>query len=149
MSVVEKRKYIQENVDGVPKDIISRWVQKWANIRGIQPTHPDYERAHKFFLSLPADMNLNEKRQLLRKTFPNVSTPSIKRWLKKWSDEAIPVGAPPSHPERENAREIFFNMPRDLTIEEKRKFLREKMPNVNRRTICYWSHQWQSEIYTE
>ena len=87
MSVVEKRKHIQENVDGVPKDTISRWVQKWANIRGIQPTHPDCERTHKFFLSLPADMNLNEKRKFLREKMPHVNRGTIYRWVRKWQSE--------------------------------------------------------------
>ena len=87
MSVVEKRKHIQENVDGVTKGTITRWVQKWANITGIQPTHPDYERTHKFFLSLPADMNLNEKRKFLREKMPHVNRRTINKWVRKWQSE--------------------------------------------------------------
>ena len=37
----------------------------------------------------------------------------------------------------------------NLTIEEKREFLREKMPNVNRRTIYDWTRKWQSELTTK
>ena len=53
MSVVEKRHFLQNHFKDIQNGKISRWVKQWTNIVGRQPTHPDYERAHKFFLLLP------------------------------------------------------------------------------------------------
>ena len=53
-----------------------------------------------------------------------------------------------SQPRRDiktSAQEFFFSLSHSLTIQEKRKFLREKMPNVNSRTIYDWVKKWQSE----
>ena len=46
--------------------------------------HPEYAETHKFFRSLPLDMPLSEKRNLLSNKFSNVSKTSINRWTRKW-----------------------------------------------------------------
>ena len=46
---------------------------------------PEYAPAHKFFLSLPADMPLKEKRKLLYAKFPSVIKDRIRLWVRKWT----------------------------------------------------------------
>jgi len=46
--------------------------------------HPECVPAHKFFLSLPSDMHLREKRKLLYAKFPDVPARTIRRWVSKW-----------------------------------------------------------------
>ena len=46
---------------------------------------PEYVPAHDFFLSLPADMPLKEKRKLLFANFPSVTKRIIYKWVRKWS----------------------------------------------------------------
>ena len=46
--------------------------------------HPDHIPAREYFLSLPPDMPLKEKRRLLYTTFRNVSKRTIRRWTYKW-----------------------------------------------------------------
>ena len=45
---------------------------------------PEYVPAHEFFLSLPTDMPLQEKRKSLYGKFPNVRKRTIRRWISKW-----------------------------------------------------------------
>ena len=47
-------------------------------------------------------------------------------------------------PERKEAHELYLSLPSDMDISEKRKLLREKFPNVNRKNIERWVRQWQS-----
>ena len=45
---------------------------------------PEYMPAHDLFFSLPLDMPLTEKRQLLYSKFPNVNKRLVRRWVQKW-----------------------------------------------------------------
>ena len=45
----------------------------------------EYAPAHDFFLSLPPDMSLKEKRRLLYAKFPNVRKGTIYNWVLRWS----------------------------------------------------------------
>ena len=45
---------------------------------------PEYIPAYEFFLSLPADMLLQEKQKLLYGKFPHVSKRTIRSWVLKW-----------------------------------------------------------------
>jgi len=47
--------------------------------------HPDQIPAREYFLSLPSDMPLKEKRRLLYTTFRNVDQSTIYRWVRKWT----------------------------------------------------------------
>ena len=46
---------------------------------------PEYVPAQTFFLSLPPDMPLREKRKLLHTKFPNVTKDRIGKWVRKWT----------------------------------------------------------------
>jgi len=47
--------------------------------------HPDHKTAREFFLSLPPDMPLMEKRKLLFTKFSNVHKRTIWKWVRKWT----------------------------------------------------------------
>ena len=141
MSIVEKRKYLQKNMSGVPKDQISRWIQRWAGTSGRNPTHPDYERAHKFFLSLPSDMNMRKKRCLIRDSFPKISEPTLYRWLKMWTGITMPVGDH-THPDKESAYKHFLTLPPSLPTTRRVRIVLDKFPNLNKETLRKWSYEW-------
>ena len=65
----EHRRKISETMKGKP-----------ANNRS-----PEFAPAHDFFLSLPADMSLKEKRKMLYAKFPNVFKDKIAYWVRLWS----------------------------------------------------------------
>ena len=49
---------------------------------------PEYVPAHNFFLSLPPDMPLREKRKLLFDKFPDIKKHTIYKWVCKWTSSA-------------------------------------------------------------
>ena len=142
MSVVEKRHFLQNHFTNIKNADISRWIQRWTGSSGRNPTHRDYERAHKFFLSLPLDMSLSEKRRLLRENFPNIGISSQYRWIKKWTGKAMAVGRPSYHPERSAVYDYFLSLPPDMDLREKNETLYNKFPKTQQRTIRYWTRQW-------
>ena len=147
MSIVEKRQYLHKNIKGIHRGTISRWVRQWSGVKGRNnPNHPDYERAHKYFFSLPSDMNLNKKTSLFRKEFPHVSKSSVSKWIKKWTGETMPIGSP-SHPERPVVHEYFLTLPLNMPISEKRKLILEKFDDTVRRSLVNsWTRQWHIEL---
>ena len=46
------------------------------------------EPARQYYLSLPADMPLSEKRKHLREKFPDKDRSTIYRWVKMWSKQS-------------------------------------------------------------
>ena len=49
---------------------------------------PEYNLAREFFLSLPTDMALAEKRRLLYQKFISVHRATIRRWTAKWTKDS-------------------------------------------------------------
>ena len=101
---------------------------------------------HEFFLTLPPDLDIQEKRFKCYEKFPDVLQDTICRWINKWQPNDSAFKKRDRQKNREQGYELFRSLPHNLTIEEKRKFLREKMPHVNRRTIFDWTVKWQSEL---
>ena len=81
MPLKAKRKLLYTKFPNVHKGAIQRWVRKWTNWK----SPPEYTSAHDFFLSLPADMPLREKRKLLYNKFSNVPERTIRKWVQKWT----------------------------------------------------------------
>ena len=50
---------------------------------------PDKEPAREFFLSLPFEMSLREKRHLLQKKFPHKRKSTLNRWVRQWEDKKL------------------------------------------------------------
>ena len=51
-------------------------------------------------------------------------------------------------PERTVARDLFFSLPPDMALAEKRRVLRQKITGVHRTTIYRWTHKWSTETLT-
>ena len=145
MSVVEKRLFLHNHFKDIENGMISRWIRQWTNITGSQPTHPDYERAHKFFLALPSDMAISRKRSSIRIKFPNIGKSTLTKWLKAWTGSVAPTGSP-CHPNRPEIHDYFLSMPPTLNISEKRKRIHNKFEGVVHRPLLNrWTRKWQSE----
>lgn len=147
-SAPEIRHLLREKFPNTPKHIISTWVRKWSGIETSRdtPRHPDYDKAHKFFLSLPSDMSLKETKRLLGEKFPNISPASYLKWTKKWTRTSTPIGAP-SHPLRPEVYEYFHALPPNMRISEKRKRIHEKFGHVvHRQLVNRWTHKWHIEL---
>lgn len=147
MSAPEKRHLLHEKFPNTPKRVISQWVRKWAGTKDRNnPRHPDYEKAHKYFLSLPSDMNLKKKKFLLGDTFPNISPASCLKWIKQWTGASTPIGAP-SHPLRSEVYEYFQALPPNMRISEKRKKICQKFGDAIRRSLVNsWTRKWHIEL---
>ncbi len=50
--------------------------------------NPVYSRVHAFYLQLPQDMPISEKRRCIRCEFPNMPRSTVLRWTKKWELES-------------------------------------------------------------
>ena len=133
------------------KSTIGRWIQKWGDVSdsSLRHKHPKYYDVHKFFLTLPPHLDIQEKRLQCYSKFPDVLQGTICRWINKWQSNDSAFKKHERQKNQEEGYELFMSLPYNLTIEEKRKFLREKMPNVNRRTIYDWTLNWQSELTTK
>jgi group I intron endonuclease len=112
MNVSEKRDMLHEKfLDIVPRYTINKWVRRWYvgsmqtndNEGVVKPPKilskahcqkvgranrgDDYEDAYTFFLSLPSNMNIDQKRLLLRKEFPDTKNDTMNKRLRKWQTE--------------------------------------------------------------
>lgn len=149
MNLIAKRKLCYQKFPDILRTTMCRWINKWGDpsdsARGYR--HPKYYDVHEFFLTLSPDLDIQEKRLKCYAKFPDVPQYTILRWVKKWqpnNDGALKKREQQKN--REQGYKLFMSLPYDLTIEEKRRLLREKMPTVNRRTIYHWVKKWQSEL---
>ena len=72
---------------GVYSDETLRQIRE-ARSRQVCPMRsPEYNEAHKFYLTLPHNMSISEKRKSLRKKYPNPSRKTIWRWTKQWQSK--------------------------------------------------------------
>jgi group I intron endonuclease len=148
MNLIAKRELCYAKFPDVLKSTIGRWIQKWGDpsVSALGHRHPKYYDVHKFFLTLPPNLDIQEKRVQCYSKFPDVLQGTIQRWINKWQPNDSAVKKYERQKNQEQGYELFMSLPCNLTTEEKRKFLREKMPNVNRRTIYDWVKKWQSEL---
>ena len=162
MDAPEKRDALHEKFFNiVPRSLINRWFRRWyeesiqsgvvklseKTLRKLK--HPqlgdDYEDAYIFFLSLPANMSIKEKRHLLHKEFPATKKGTMNRRIRKWQPECHMTRG--RSPYRIPAREMFFSLSNSLTFKEKRKILLEKFSDVvSYRSLYNWVCEWQSEL---
>lgn len=148
-NLIVKRELCYTEFPDILKSTISRWIRKWVDVSdsALGHKHPKYYDVHEFFLTLPTDLDIQEKRLKCYSKFPDVLQGTICRWTNKWqpnNDGALKERERQKN--REHGYELFMSLPYYLTIEEKRRLLREKMPTVNRRTIYDWVKKWQSEL---
>ena len=139
-----KTRLLREQFPDVKHTTFYFRIRKWTGIKGTKQ-HPAYPEVYKFFIALPSSMSLPKKRYLLHKEFPDVSRKLVNRWLNKWSGTKTLI----RHPDYPEVNELYFSLPVDMPLPEKRRLIREEFPNVKRDTINSWTRKWQSEIYTE
>lgn len=65
------------------------------------------DKVYEFYLSLPTDMHLSVKRDLLHKEFPNIKKYLIARWTSQWSGTNTLI----KHPDKIEAHDLFFSLP--------------------------------------
>ena len=172
MSIKEKRKCVQAEFPSIPRTTINSWIREWhTEITGSPPPlvpwnkgktgmkgnpawnkgkrKPIFKSACDLFYSLPADMPLSEKRKCLQHEFEGqICRETINRWIREWQpeDSISRQRKKRSKKNKEKSYELFMTLPCSLTSKEKRKLLREKMPDVDRKTIYRWVRKWQSEL---
>ena len=102
--------------------------------------HSDYKPTREFFLSLPPDMPLQKKRELLYTTFPNVKKGTIQSRVRKWT---VKISEANRLPEYASAHAFFLSLSPDMPLKEKRRLLYAKFSNVSRNTIYKWVSKWK------
>ena len=145
---VEHRENISKALTGRKLSLESR--RKMSASKKGKPSpkrSPLREPARNLFDSLPNSLSLEEKRKILQEKYLGlVDRTTINKWIVEWQPNESASKKRKRQKNRERGYELFRSLPRNLSIEEKRKFLREKMPHVNRRTIYKWVEKWQSEL---
>ena len=53
----------------------------------IKKRHPDREKSHELFDSLPSSMSITEKRKIISKAFPERNYKTIWRWTRLWNNQ--------------------------------------------------------------
>ena len=140
MHLSEKTRSLREKFPAVKNSTLYFRIRQWTDLKG-KKQHPAYPEAHKFFISLPPDIPLPKKRHLLQKEFPNIRKHLLNRWLNKWS--GTKTGK--RHPDYSEVNNMFFSLPSDMNLKQKRQLLYSKFPNVKRCTICKWTRRWHSD----
>ena len=102
MPMKEKRSHLRSKFSNLPPERVERWTLKWIRSPHLEtggdnphynPNHtgsdtqslPEKSSAREFFFSLPSNMNIKEKRQLVRDNFPDVKASTIGCWVREWA----------------------------------------------------------------
>lgn len=71
------------------KKLSAKTREKMSEARKGKPIianrRPDHHEARTFFFSLSPNMSTTEKRQLIRRKFPNIPKSTIRRWTTEWT----------------------------------------------------------------
>ena len=78
----ESRRKLSESHKKSPRAIEARRKLHEAQLS------PERKEAHELYLSLPLDMDISEKRKLLREKFPDVNRKNIERWVRQWKSQS-------------------------------------------------------------
>ena len=145
MSEKAKEREAKKKTDGCiildkTRQKISKNSQKmWSKKR------PPKHLAKEFYLSLPEDMPLSEKRKLVIEKFSHLVAyvENIRSWIVEWSGIK---SESPKHPKHYEVRKLFFSLPLDMNLTIKRESCHTQFPDILRGTINRWIRKWQSEI---
>lgn len=109
---------------------------------------PEYTEAYNLFFSLPLDMHIADKRDILFEKYPNIKRYTIYDWIKQWHTK-LTGSPPPSRPwnkKRDEMCDIFCRLPQDIPLFDKVKILRERFPCYEKSTVYYLAGKWQSKL---
>ena len=87
MTLREKHNILFQEFPSVSKATIYKWIRKWTG-KSFSRRLSEYDSAYAFFLSLPDDIPLQEKRKLIYTQFPNINRRTIRDWVHKWLKES-------------------------------------------------------------
>ena len=132
----------QEQRDNISK----RFKGKTPWNRGVPAYNrsPFYTSAFDLFASLPPDMNISEKRNIIKKAYPEVDRKRIEHWVREWSGVITPLSSP-QHPKYHEVHDEYVSLSSILSIQQKRKHLYTKFSEIRQSTIWRWVQKWQSE----
>ena len=88
LSVETRRKLSEANKGKKPPNFGKKLSAEHRRKISEARLSPEYNPVYDFFLALPSDMPLKEKRKLLYTKFPNVNNRKIWEWVQKWSNSA-------------------------------------------------------------
>ena len=108
MDIFQKMDQLRQTFTHLHRDTIRRWTKRWhIELTGSPPClstkgrktnkppwnrRPEYEPAKDFFLSLPSDMPLSEKRKVFREKYPQIVKGVRNQWTRQWQSERTPKG---------------------------------------------------------
>ena len=119
----------------VKRKTINYWLSEWCPHKTRSELN---ESMHKRYFSLSASLTLIEKRKIIRKEFFGHRHPEvINRWIRDWESD-VDHALPP----KDKARKLFFSLPSDMSIKEKREKLYSAFPKLKKSTIAEWIRKW-------
>ena len=120
MNPIAKREKCYAKFPDILKSTIGRWIQKWGDVSdgALGHRHPKYYDVREFFLTLPPDLDIQEKRNQCYAKFSDVLQGTICRWINKWQSHDSSFITHERQKNREQGYELFMSLPHSLTIEE-------------------------------
>lgn len=141
MSRTEKNNVLRDKFSEVNEHTIRRWTRKW------QP-EPDKEGI-PWNKGKPSPMKGVARSA---ETCKKIRLKAIGRKHTKETCEKMSLshrGKPRPwrhHPERCEVQNVFDSLSLEMPLSEKRRFLYNNFPSIDKSTICRWIRQWQSEL---
>lgn len=106
----------------------------------------DHKRVRHFYFFLDKNISSEDKRKRLRETFSDtICLRTLRRWAQKWEAETDKRVVPQKSPFHDDAYSLFFSLPPNMDITEKRKRLYQEFPNMHRATIWRWCKKFDTE----
>ena len=140
MELSKKRKILYSEFPSVKRQTINEWTRKWSNSTAPK-TRPEYHDAYKHYLSLPDDMSLPKKRQLLRNKFPCAPKYAISKWVRKWSNTPASRKAM-RHVDYDKAHKFFLSFSSDMNLRDKQRLLSDNFPDISPSSWHKWIKKW-------
>lgn len=84
---------VRSKLPDINRNTLTKWIKKWTGetMRTGSPCNPARPAIHEYFLSLPPDMDLKEKRAHILESFGDVAHRQlINRWTSRWQSELDP-----------------------------------------------------------
>ena len=110
---------------------------------------PEYKEAYQLFKELPNDMDINEKKIIIRSNFSNkVKGVTISNWLHRWVRKLYPSSNNTGFYrtlEYPKVKELYDSIPADIPLKEKHDIIFKQFPKLSKNTIYRWTRQWRAE----
>ena len=128
------------------KTIPSKTRQKISATMSKIRTSPHFDSFCDRFQSLPNEMPISEKRQIIRDEYKGIlDTQTVWRWTKKLLPPNTDIESRKTYrPEYRDAKEFYFLLPKNMYLAEKRKQLFQKFPDVPKYTLRDWVRKWSN-----